>query len=112
MKILSGLIQKEFEQLIRGIEVASLLCLSSDLSANTVELILCEELWDPTGGQDIVDVNQELVVCNLAISEDEEDLSSLDTSLLIHGLNVGLEVVHSVAGCDDDSNDIISEDKR
>jgi hypothetical protein len=46
MEVLSSLVQEELEELIGSILVPVGLGLTSDLSEETVELILGEELWN------------------------------------------------------------------
>ena len=112
MEVLSSLAQEEIEKLIRSIEITSLLSFSSNLTKNTIKLVLSEQFWDPTRRKDIVDVDEELIVSDLTVSQDEENLSTLDTSLKVHALNISLEIVHTVIGGHNNTNDIITQDVR
>jgi len=112
VKVLSGLAQEEVKELVRGIEVAGLLGFGSNLSENAVELVLSEELRNPTRGKNIVDVHEELVVGDLSVGQDEQELSTSNTGFEVHILNVGLKIVHAVVGSHNNADHIIAEDER
>ena len=68
MEVLSDFIEEEVEEGIWSVLVASTFGFGSDLTQESIDLILGEELWDPTRGQEIVNVNEELVISDLGIS--------------------------------------------
>jgi hypothetical protein len=55
------LVEVEFPKLLRSVEVAQTLGLITDLAQNSVNFILCEELWDLASLQDIVHVDEEIL---------------------------------------------------
>lgn len=111
MEVSSHLVEEEVEEFIWDIVASGLLGFGPNLTDETVELVLREEVRDPSSGQEIVNVDQEFLVSNLSISKDEEELGTRYTCLGEHGLDVSLEVSKLVAGSNDDSDDIVSEDE-
>ena len=77
---------------MRGAAIGHVFALDKQKNARS-SLELCGR---ETGGQEIVDEDQELLVCNLAISEQEKHALVLDACFCVHGLKVTLQIVHAV----------------
>jgi len=84
MKILSYFIKEVFEKLIWGILISVGFSFTSDFTNKTIDLIFWEKFWNPTRGQEIIDVNKELVIRNLTIGQDEQELISSYTCFSEH----------------------------
>ena len=67
-----------------------------------VHVLHREEAGDGARGEQVVHVDEEALVGDLAVGEDEGDALALEARLAVHDLQVGLEVVDAVARGDDD----------
>ena len=67
---------------------------------NSIDLVDCKEVGNVSTRKEIIDVNQEAFVCNLRIGEEEEHAFSLDTSLVVHDLQIILQVTGRVGAVD------------
>ena len=107
MQVLSNLVLEEVKQGIRSILTTVLFGLRSNFTEDSIKLILREELWDVSRGKEIVNVYKESLISDLGISQDEEKLSSSNTSLHEHVLDIGLEINKLVVGSNNNSNNIV-----
>lgn len=71
MEVLPCLVKEEIKELIWSVLVSSTLGLSSNLAEDGIELILDEQLWDPTRGEEIVEKDEESIVSDLGICHDK-----------------------------------------
>lgn len=111
VEVLLHLVDEEVLQAFGSIENALGLGLTTDLAVDTIKFIGSEELGNVTGGQNIIDVDEELLIDDLRIGQDEEHLLALDTSLHEKGLDVGLEIGESVVGGNNNPVHILVKDE-
>lgn len=78
MEVLPDFVQVVVEDLVRSVLAASGLRLSANFAQDTVEFVLCENVWDPAARQDVVDIDEELLFCDLCVRKNEEKLDALD----------------------------------
>jgi hypothetical protein len=90
VEVLSHLVNEVSEQSVGGVFATIGLGLRSDLVDLLIELILGEEVGNVTGGQDIVNVNEELVLRDLGIGKNKEKWDSLNTSFNVSYLDIVL----------------------
>ena len=75
------LVNEEIPAVVGRVHHSSLLDLTPDTVAEGVLVLLSAQVSDVAGGQQIVDVHQELLIHNLVVSHQEGNCSTLHTSL-------------------------------
>jgi hypothetical protein len=111
MEVLLDLVDEEGHQILWGVLVADRLGLGADLAEDAVELVLSVDLWHIAGRKHIIDVDEELVVDNLRVSEQEKGLEALASRAHEQSLDVSLQVGDTVVGGDDNSEDFVLMDE-
>lgn len=66
------------------------------------------QVGDVASGQQIVDVDQELLVDDLVVCEDEHHGGALDARLGVQRQQVSLEVRHAIAAANRDLEDLVA----
>jgi len=111
VEVFAHLVNEELEEGARGILNTLGLSLSAALANDTIKLILSEELRNVTSGEDIVDVDKEIILDDLGISQDEEGGLANNTRLHVGGLDVSLKVHLVVVGGNNNSEHVLSDDE-
>ena len=84
--------------------------LRSDFTDDTINFILGEKFWNVTGGNDIVNVNKEIILYYLGVSQNEHRGLANNTSLHVGRLDVNFEISLAIIGSDHNSEDILTKD--
>ena len=111
MQVSAHLVNEEVEDGAGRVLDTVGLGLSAHLADNTVKFVLSEELGNVTGGEDIVDINEEVILDNLRVSEDEHSGLTNNTSLHVDKLDVSLKISLGVVGGHHNSEDVLAEDE-
>jgi len=111
VEVLADLVNEELEEGAGGILNTLGFGLSADLADDTIKFVLSEELGNVTSREDIVDVNEEIILDNLGVSQDEEGGLANNTSLHEDSLNVGLKVTLVVVRGNHNSENVLSDNE-
>jgi hypothetical protein len=109
VQVSSDSVHEELEQIVCGVWDTLTLGSLSHFSEDSVKFLLVEELWNPSRRKHIIDVDQELLLRDLTVSQNEQKFGVCASSLGVHSLNVSLQVFLSVVGGHNDSEDVLLE---
>jgi hypothetical protein len=103
VQVLSNTVIEEVDAVVFRVGQALALHSRTHRVNDTVHVFSREQISDLAGRQQIVEVDKEALVGDLALSEEEAYTLVLNTRNRVVLLQIGLEVVHAISGTDHDT---------